>query len=122
MLSHSALLILICSFKSLAVSLLIVPQNCAISVITQIELFCSNSISNEEYTQLKKFVSVARIYNNIDEAIVNHTINIRKMHRIKTPDAIIAATALAYSLTLISRNTKDFENINGLQVINPHNL
>ena len=47
---------------------------------------------------------------------------IRKKYKTKLPDAIIAATALVYNLVLISRNIPDFKNINGLKVINPHNL
>jgi toxin FitB len=38
---------------------------------------------------------------------------------IDTADAQIAAIALAAHLTLVTRNTKDFEGINDLQVINP---
>ena len=94
----------------------------AISVITQIELFCSNNINPQELLQLQKFVSIAIIYNTIDEAIVTQTINIRKAHKIKTPDAIIAATTLVYNLTLITRNTTDFKNIDRLITVNPHEL
>ena len=46
-------------------------------------------------------------------------VNIRKGKKIKTPDAIIAATALAYSFTLITNNEKDFAKIKGLKIINP---
>lgn len=38
---------------------------------------------------------------------------------ITTEDAQIAAMALATNLTLVTRNTKDFEDIEGLKVINP---
>lgn len=38
---------------------------------------------------------------------------------ISTEDAQIAAIALAANLKLVTRNTKDFESIHGLQVINP---
>lgn len=38
---------------------------------------------------------------------------------ITTEDAQIAAMALAANLTLVTRNTRDFEGIEGLQVINP---
>ena len=38
---------------------------------------------------------------------------------IDTADAQIAAIALAAQLTLVTRNTKDFADIDGLQVINP---
>ena len=41
---------------------------------------------------------------------------------ISTEDAQIAAIALAANLTLVTRNIKDFEGIDGLQVINPWSL
>ena len=43
-------------------------------------------------------------------------------HKIKTPDAIIASTAIVNGLTLITRNTKDFKNIEGLKIIDPYEL
>ena len=38
---------------------------------------------------------------------------------IDTADAQIAAIALSAHLTLVTRNTKEFEGIDGLQIINP---
>jgi len=46
-------------------------------------------------------------------------VNIRRNKKVKTPDAIIAATALAHGFTLITNNEKDFNNINGLKIVNP---
>lgn len=40
---------------------------------------------------------------------------------ISVEDAQIAAIALAHDLTLATRNTRDFEQIGGLRVINPWN-
>ena len=50
------------------------------------------------------------------------TAELRKKHRIKLPDAIIAATAIAYSLTLVTRNTDDFRNIPDLNIIDPFSI
>lgn len=47
---------------------------------------------------------------------------LRKNKKNKTPDAIIAATALAHNFTIITNNEKDFKNIEGLKVINPHKI
>jgi predicted nucleic acid-binding protein len=42
--------------------------------------------------------------------------------KIKLPDAIIAASALANQFTIITRNKKDFEKIKTLEVIDPYRL
>ena len=81
-----------------------------ISAITEIELLCWKTATEKDLEVLKNFINDARVIKTAD---------IRKQHKIKLPDAIIAATALVYDLTLITRNTKDFENIPGLASINP---
>jgi toxin FitB len=58
----------------------------------------------------------------IDETVISKTISIRQSKKIALGDAIIAATALTNGLILISRNIKDFENIAGLNVVNPYQL
>lgn len=58
----------------------------------------------------------------LNEDIIKATISIRKEHKIKTPDAIIAATAVVFGYTLITRNTKDFKRINNLKIINPFSI
>ena len=91
-----------------------------LSVITKIELFGFND-PDEHYKTLSNFISdstVLDLTNNVVEA----SIEIRKKYKTKLPNAIMAPTALVYNLVLISRNIPDFKNINGLKVINPHNL
>ncbi|MEO8852349.1 MAG: type II toxin-antitoxin system VapC family toxin [Ginsengibacter sp.] len=92
-----------------------------ISVITYIELFSNKNISTEERDKLLDFVQVALIY-YLNKEIVDRTIDLRQNFKIKTPDAIIAATALTYNRTLITRNNSDFKNIPGLTVIDPYDL
>ena len=58
----------------------------------------------------------------VDKAIINQTILLRKSRKIKLPDAIIAATAMVHELTLITHNIKDFERIERLQVIDPYTV
>lgn len=56
------------------------------------------------------------------KVIAAKTIEIRQKYKTKLPDAIIAATALVHNLTIISRNTADFKNIEGLKVLDLYNL
>ena len=90
-----------------------------ISVITTIELFSFTTIPQDEALQLQAFTTIATVYDEINLDIRTQTIFIRQTYKIKLPDAIIAATALVYDLTLLSRNLSDFRNINGLKIINP---
>ncbi len=90
-----------------------------ISVITQLELFSSSKTPPHEILRLNAFVKVAKIYNVIDEQVLGQAILLRRNFKLKTPDAIIAATAIANGLTLITRNVKDFDNIPALALLNP---
>ena len=58
----------------------------------------------------------------LNDDIVEVCIEIRKNHKTKLPDAIIAATAIVYDLVIITRNTSDFSKIKDIQVLNPHHL
>lgn len=93
-----------------------------ISVVTQIELFSSPLSSANELSNLTRFVQAATVFNLLNDAIVQHTIAVRLQRKIKKPDAIIAGTALAYGLTLLTRNTADFKHLAGLMIVNPFEL
>lgn len=88
------------------------------SAITRLELFGYPKLSAEEEkalsTVIAELAEVAVSSRTIDEAI-----QLRKHTRIKVPDAIIAATAIEYKATLVTRNEDDFKNIQRLAVHNP---
>lgn len=92
-----------------------------ISAITEIELLCWKTINQKDEEVLQNFINDALII-ELEQPIKLKTADIRKTHRIKLPDAIIAATALIYELTLISRNIADFKNISTLKVIDPYSI
>jgi len=91
-----------------------------ISVITQIELLCWKTDAATEQ-KIIDFIGDSIIL-DISPAVITQCVLLRKGKKIKTPDAIIAATALAHGYTLITGNEKDFANINGLKIVNPAKL
>jgi len=91
-----------------------------ISVITQIELLCWETNADTEQ-KVKEFITDS-IVCDIANDVITQCVTLRKEKRIKTPDAIIAATALSLKYTLITNNKKDFTNIKGLKIVNPHSL
>ncbi len=99
---------------------LIVDDRPIISVITKIEVLRFNT-PEQVYKVLVDFINDSTIL-DLSDVVVDATIAICKSHRIKLPDAIIAATAIVYNLTLITRNISDFKNINRLELFNPWDL
>ena len=86
-----------------------------ISAITEIELLCWKSATEKDLEVLRSFINDGLVI-ELEQPI---KIKTRTSHRIKLPDAIIAATALVHDLTLLSRNISDFGGISGLKIINP---
>jgi predicted nucleic acid-binding protein len=54
--------------------------------------------------------------------VIEKAIEIRRSVRIKTPDAIIAATALIYGASLVTRNARDFSLVTELAIVDPTSL
>ena len=92
-----------------------------ISVITRMELLAWPGASEQQTLILNEFINASDIF-ALEEPVILKAIDIRKTHKTKLPDAIIAATALVNELTIITRNTKDFEKIEGLEVLNPYDI
>lgn len=88
-----------------------------ISVINKIEVLGYADVTKST----EDFISLANVF-DLDADIIKTTISLRKKHKIKIPDAIIAATSLAYNFTLVTGNTADFKSIKGLLLINPEKL
>jgi predicted nucleic acid-binding protein len=91
-----------------------------LSVISQIELLCWKTETSKEQ-QIKNFITDSIIF-NITPNVIADCVKIRRNKKIKTPDAVIGATALAHGLTLVTNNEKDFTGITGLKIVNPFTI
>ena len=50
-------------------------------------------------------------------AVIDEAIRLRRLHKLKSPDAIIAATALLQQAEVVTRNVSDFKKVSGLSVL-----
>jgi hypothetical protein len=91
-----------------------------VSVISKIEVLGYNT-TDKHYQILSNFMTDATVL-DLTGSIVDVCIELRKKYKTKLPDAIIAATAMVYDLSLITRNISDFKSIQGLNIINPYSL
>jgi len=91
-----------------------------ISVITKIEALSWRSPIPQDEFFVKSFVDNSIII-TLSDAIVEKCIEIRRNFKIKTPDAIIAATAIIYNFTLLTSDL-GFRRIPNLKIVNPFDL
>jgi hypothetical protein len=75
----------------------------ALSVITEIELLSFDLLSVQEESAIRSFLASADII-YLSPHIKDITVQLRRKHRIKTPDAIIAATALYKKAVLVTED------------------
>ena len=86
-----------------------------ISFITELELLGYKNITPTEHRSIKNFLSDCIII-DINDAIKNHVVSIRKLHSVKLPDSIIASTALFLELPLLSAD-KGYKRITGFSLL-----
>lgn len=88
-----------------------------ISVISKIEFLGWNGFLMDQplYQKAQIFITHANVF-KLDEQVANKTIELRQQYKIKTHDAIIAATALTYNLGIATNNIDDFKCL-GLETL-----
>jgi toxin FitB len=91
-----------------------------IAVVVKIEVLGYNDVP-AKMQLLTEFIDTANII-PLDDTVTQKTIELRRAKKMKLGDAIIAATALVHGFVLVTRNTNDFKNIEGLTVIDPYTL
>jgi predicted nucleic acid-binding protein len=86
-----------------------------ISVLTLTELYCGErmGIAAEE-RRVRRFLRVFRLM-FIDSSIAARAGHLVRLYGCSVPDTLIAATAQARGMTLVSRNATHFQNIDGLR-------
>lgn len=77
----------------------------AISIISWIEVMVGTTAATRHAT--RDFLGEFEIV-DLDTDIAERAVELRRMHRIKLPDAVIWASANARGFVLITRNVKDF--------------
>ena len=91
-----------------------------LSVITEIEALSWINADKDKERILREFIGDSTIW-GVTPQVVQQCVSIRRSRKIKTPNAIIAATAIVNNLILISSDA-NFEGVQGLRIINPRNI
>lgn len=90
----------------------------AASAISYIETLGYPLITAEEKYSLQQFFTLA-ILLPVSENVILTATELRQQKKMSLGDAVIAATALIYHKTLVTRNIEDFDWIAPLNLVNP---
>ena len=90
----------------------------SIASVTRIEALGFAGISPDEKAAILGFINASPTYPLGDE-VIELAIQLRQQKKMKLGDAIIAATAHAYHIPLVTRNEDDFKHIPGQDLRNP---
>lgn len=90
----------------------LLAESFKISIITKIEFLGWSQFAADPnlYAQAKAFINHASLY-DLNDAIAEQAIQLRQQFKVKTPDALIAATALVQGLAVVTNNTADFSRL-----------
>lgn len=87
-----------------------------ISTITELELLSLSTLDAKEEKAIEKFL-LTLSHIPVDSRIARISAALRRTYLFKTPDSIIAATALFTGSSLLTRNVKDFQKVDNLHVV-----
>ncbi len=90
----------------------------AVSAVSYVEVLGYHRLTEQERQHFETFFAAARIL-DLSQGILEHAVKLRQLRKMTLADALVAGTALAHNLTLVTRNTKDFDWISGLSLLNP---
>lgn len=96
----------------------ILDEQSNISFITEIELRVWNPADISDKEIYDCFVRSSNVI-KISQDIIDTTVDIRLLYKLKLPDAIIAATAITGNFSLLADNDKDFLRVPDLKYLNP---
>ena len=90
----------------------VLKESFNISIVTKIEFLSWKKLHKNHLLkqQAEEFITGAMVY-ELDDAIADETIRSRQKFNIKTPDAIIGATAVVNGFDMVTNNSDDFEKL-----------
>lgn len=93
-------------------------QETCCSAISYLETLGYHRLTSKERSYLQSFFDTIKVF-PISDAVVETAVELRQQRKVSVGDAIIAATAIEHRQTLVTRNVKDFDWIEGLKVVDP---
>jgi hypothetical protein len=118
MLLDSNILIYACQPQHASLRRFVEEEAPSVSIVTKVETLGYNRLSKTEKDALEAFFDAAAV-RMVTSDVVDWAIRLRQQRRLSLGDSLIAGTALAHGLTLVTHNTEDFAWIDALRTLDP---
>ena len=79
----------------------------AVSAVSYVEVLGYHHLTEQERHLFESFFAAAPVL-NIGTSVLEQAVRLRQQRKMTLGDALVAGTALARGLTLVTRNTQDF--------------
>lgn len=84
-----------------------------VSVVTELALLSYPRLTEEDIAEIARLLASMVVF-PLESRLAHLAAALRRQYRLKTPDSVVAATALLTRTTLVTRNIQDFQAITGL--------
>ncbi len=91
------------------------------AAVSYVEVLGYHQLDDEERQYLEAFFRLAHVL-PLSQAVLDQAVALRQQRKMSLGDALVAGTALAHGLTLVTRNVEDFRWIQGLSLLNPFDI
>lgn len=90
----------------------------AVSVISRVEVLGYHLLTETDRRNFEAFFAAATVL-PISDSVLSKAVGLRQTRKMSLGDAVIAGTALAHKLRLVTKDTQDFQWIDGLTLLDP---
>lgn len=97
---------------------LVGAADACVSAVSYVEVLGYHLLTPAESEQLEQFFANTPML-TLGAAVLDEAVKLRRQRRMKLGDSLVAGTALLQGCTLVTRNTKDFDWIPGLKLLDP---
>jgi len=87
-----------------------------VSVVTELELLSHPGLTEKDMAAIQQLLTSVVIF-PLESRLAQLAGALRRQYHLKTPDSVVAATALLTRTTLVTRNIRDFQGIDGLALL-----
>ena len=91
-------------------------RSTCVSVVTELELLSYGGLTDEDMQEIAHLLTSLVVF-PLESRLAQMAAALRRQYRLKTPDSIVAATALLTRTTLVTRNVQDFQGIVGFSLL-----